>query len=120
MLSINNKSSVKLKIAYETKDKIEEQDLTIPIEGEQTSWVNNFYTERIDSEEKILAYSQEQFDKKVISLRVFRYENDTTLTEIFAEKPFTDLSLWDIRFSHDDEMDLHHYWLNITDEIAKN
>ncbi|MBI1182948.1 hypothetical protein GC194_01660 [bacterium] len=119
-LYIKNESDLPLKVKYQTIDETGEFDLSAPKSGSQDSWNNHFFVEHIDSKKKVPPYSQVEFAQKVISLRIFRYENDTALTEIFADKPFTDVNLWDVSFSQDDEMDLHHYWLNITNEIAGN
>ncbi|MGB0431958.1 MAG: hypothetical protein ACPGLV_15900 [Bacteroidia bacterium] len=119
-LHIKNDSDYKLKIVFVTKNDTGEFELPIFEEGKQTSWITDFYIERIDSEKKLDAYSQEEFDERIKSLRVYRYENDTTAIEVFNDIPFTDINIWKVRFSHDDEMDNYYYWLHIDNDKINN
>lgn len=69
-------------------------------------------------------YNQTQLEERIKSLKIFKRQADGEFYEISVSPKLTNLVYWEIEESHDAYMntvqDTRTYWLNITDEIAKN
>ena len=114
----NNTSDFKIKVLATTTDENIEFDLNFQNEGNQ-DFYKRIYFEYFQ-EGDLPEFDNNAFAERVKSVKIYKYENDTLLTEVIADKEFNNLDLWEIRPGNDDQTDYYEYWLNITDEMAKN